>query len=63
MLVASASLQAQTNDGKFIPEIAKEAAAEGAASFKRKDYERARKAYRKASTSRRIICSPSSILA
>jgi len=48
VLVASASLQAQTNDGKFIPEIAKEAAAEGAASFKRKDYERARKAYRKA---------------
>jgi Flp pilus assembly protein TadD len=48
LLLVGASLRAQTNDGKFIPEVAKEAAAEGAASFQRKDYERARKAYRKA---------------
>lgn len=48
VLFAAASLHAQTNDAKFIPEVAKEAAAEGGAAFQRKDYERARKAYRKA---------------
>lgn len=47
-LLAGASLHAQTNDGKYVPEIAKEAAAEGEAAFRRKDYDRARKAYRKA---------------
>lgn len=47
-LTFASSLPAQTNEAKFIPDIAKEAAAEGDASFRRKDYDRARKAYRKA---------------
>ena len=40
-------LRAQANDGKFVPVIAREAAAEGNAAFSKKDYERARKAYKK----------------
>jgi Flp pilus assembly protein TadD len=47
-LLGCAALQAQTNDGKYVPEVAREAAAEGEAAFRRKDYDRARKAYRKA---------------
>jgi Flp pilus assembly protein TadD len=46
--ISGSVLAAQTADPKFIPDIAKEAAAEGDAAFRRKDYERARKAYRKA---------------
>jgi Putative Zn-dependent protease, contains TPR repeats len=48
LLFGCAVLSAQTNDGKFIPLHAREAAAEGEAFFRRKDYDRARKAYRKA---------------
>jgi Flp pilus assembly protein TadD len=48
VLCSGTALRAQTNDGKYVPEIAKEAAAEGEASFRRRDYDRARKAYRKA---------------
>lgn len=47
-LLACGSLKAQTNDGKYVPAIAKQAAAEGEEAFRRKDYDRARKAYRKA---------------
>ena len=50
-LVASFA-QGQTNapaedPSKYVPQIAREAAAEGNAAFARKDYERARRAYRK----------------
>ncbi len=39
---------APANDGTFVPEFAREAAGEGNAAFGRKDYERARRAYKKA---------------
>lgn len=48
LLAAGLDAHAQTNDGKFVPVIAREAAAEGEAAFRRKDYEGARKAYGKA---------------
>ncbi len=35
------------NDGKYVPEIARDAAAEGNTAFAHQDYERARKAYKK----------------
>lgn len=35
------------NDGTYVPDIAREAAGEGNAAFARRDYERARRAYRK----------------
>ncbi|CAN5596974.1 hypothetical protein BH09VER1_BH09VER1_20020 [soil metagenome] len=35
------------NDGKYVPEVAREAAGEGNAAFAHKDYERARRAYKK----------------
>ena len=35
------------NDGSYVPEIAREAAGEGNAAFARRDYERARRAYKK----------------
>jgi tetratricopeptide (TPR) repeat protein len=58
LLAAGAALHAQTNiptapavepenDGKFVPEFAREAAAEGNAAFSHKDYERAARAYKK----------------
>jgi Flp pilus assembly protein TadD len=51
LLAASASSRAQlsppTNDGRFVPEIAREAAAEGNAAFARRDFERAYRAYSK----------------
>lgn len=46
--LVTGGVAAQENDGKFVPEIAREAAAEGQALFQRRDYDRARKAYRKA---------------
>lgn len=56
LLLACAGLKAQTNapaappvnDGKYVPEIAREAAAEGQAAFARKDYDRARRSFKKA---------------
>ena len=51
MLAASATLRAQPapsdNDGRYVPEVAREAAAEGNAAFARRDFERARRAYAK----------------
>jgi tetratricopeptide (TPR) repeat protein len=51
MLAASATLRAQPapsdNDGRYVPEVAREAAAEGNAAFARGDFERARRAYAK----------------
>jgi tetratricopeptide (TPR) repeat protein len=48
-LAASAALFAQPtpppNDGKYVPDVARQAAAEGNAAFARGDYERARRAY------------------
>lgn len=35
------------NDGKYVPEVAREAAGEGNAAYVHKDYERARRAYKK----------------
>lgn len=35
------------NDGSYVPDIAREAAGEGNAAFARRDYERARRAYKK----------------
>jgi tetratricopeptide (TPR) repeat protein len=50
LFVASAA-QGQTDssvdDGRYVPEVAREAAAEGNAAFARGDYERARRAYLK----------------
>jgi tetratricopeptide (TPR) repeat protein len=47
----SATLQAQpapsANDGRYVPEVAREAAAEGNAAFARGDFQRARRAYLK----------------
>ncbi len=43
LVLLAAPLRAQ--DATFVPEIAREAAAEGNAAFLRKDYERARRAY------------------
>src|SRR5262245_43955245 len=51
LLLSMASLCAQTasssDDGRFVPEVAREAAAEGNAAFSHRDYERARRAYLK----------------
>jgi tetratricopeptide (TPR) repeat protein len=51
LLTASAALHAQpvpsANDGRYVPEVAREAAAEGSAAFARGDFERARRAYLK----------------
>lgn len=51
VLATCAALQAQApipaNDGKYVPDFAREAAGEGNAAFARKDYERARRAYKK----------------
>ena len=51
MLAASATLRVQPapsdNDGRYVPEVAREAAAEGNAAFARRDFERARRAYAK----------------
>ena len=51
LLAASATLRAQpapsANDGRYVPEVAREAAAEGNAAFARRDFERARRAYSK----------------
>jgi len=51
LLAVSATLQAQpapsANDGRYVPEVAREAAAEGNAAFARRDFERARRAYLK----------------
>jgi tetratricopeptide (TPR) repeat protein len=51
LLAASAILRAQlvssANDGRYVPEVAREAAAEGNAAFARRDFERARRAYSK----------------
>jgi tetratricopeptide (TPR) repeat protein len=49
LLAASAAIQAQpappANDGRYVPEAARQAAAEGNAAFARRDFERARRAY------------------
>jgi tetratricopeptide (TPR) repeat protein len=49
LLAANATLLAQPtpppNDGKYVPDVARQAAAEGNAAFARGDYERARRAY------------------
>ena len=49
LLAASTTLRAQPvpsgNDGRYVPEVAREAAAEGNAAFARRDFERARRAY------------------
>lgn len=49
LFVAAASLAAQTkpNDGKFVPEAARDAVAEGNIAFAKKDYKRARAAYQR----------------
>jgi tetratricopeptide (TPR) repeat protein len=51
VLAAGASIQAQStssaNDGRYVPEIAREAAAEGNAAFARRDFEHAYRAYSK----------------
>jgi tetratricopeptide (TPR) repeat protein len=51
LFVLSATVQAQpapsANDEKYVPEVAREAAAEGSAAFARGDFERARRAYLK----------------
>ena len=49
LLAASATIQAQptppVTDGRYVPEVARQAAAEGNAAFARRDFERARRAY------------------
>ncbi|HEY5704408.1 MAG TPA: tetratricopeptide repeat protein [Terrimicrobiaceae bacterium] len=49
LLAASATIQAQpaapANDGRYVPEVARQAAAEGNAAFARRDFERAYRAY------------------
>jgi tetratricopeptide (TPR) repeat protein len=52
LVVASATIQAQpaapaspSNDGRYVPEVARQAAAEGNAAFARRDFERAHRAY------------------
>ena len=49
ILATSSTLRAQpapsANDGRYVPEVAREAAAEGNAAFARRDFERARRAY------------------
>lgn len=51
LLAATATIQAQptppANDGRYVPEVAREAAGEGNAAFARRDLERARRAYSK----------------
>ena len=51
LLAATPALQGQTDssadDGRYVPEVAREAAAEGSAAFARSDFERARRAYLK----------------
>jgi tetratricopeptide (TPR) repeat protein len=51
LFVVSAPLRAQpaasSEDGRYVPEVAREAAAEGNAAFSRGDFERARRAYLK----------------
>jgi tetratricopeptide (TPR) repeat protein len=51
LLALSATLRAQTtpssDDGRYVPEVAREAAAEGNAAFARGEFERARRAYLK----------------
>jgi tetratricopeptide (TPR) repeat protein len=51
LFVLSAPVKAQpapsANDEKYVPEVAREAAAEGSAAFARGDFERARRAYLK----------------
>ena len=50
LLAATATIQAQSapaNDGRYVPEVAREAAGEGNAAFARRDLERARRAYSK----------------
>lgn len=42
-----AAAETPVNDGKYVPEVAREAAGEGNAAFAHKDYERARRAYKK----------------
>lgn len=46
LVVATTAVPAQENP-QFVPEIAREAAAEGNAAFARRDYEKARRAYAK----------------
>jgi tetratricopeptide (TPR) repeat protein len=49
LLAANATIQAQptppVTDGRYVPEVARQAAAEGNAAFARRDFERARRAY------------------
>jgi len=45
--VSAASPSPTPNEANFVPAIARAAAADGAAAFARKDYDRARKAYKK----------------
>jgi tetratricopeptide (TPR) repeat protein len=54
LVVASATIQAQpapssnpSNDGRYVPEVARQAAAEGNAAFSHRDFERAYRAYSK----------------
>jgi tetratricopeptide (TPR) repeat protein len=52
ILLASVALRAQqptppADEGRYVPEVAREAAAEGSAAFARGDFERARRAYHK----------------
>jgi tetratricopeptide (TPR) repeat protein len=51
LFAASAPLPGQTDpsvdEGRYVPEVAREAAAEGNAAFAQRDYERARRAYLK----------------